>query len=664
MKYSWPLKFLLALCLLLPLAYSTHSFDEFATPKMAVFLCGSLLILAFVLYYVKGLRGLPRAMLAGAGIFLTVQIYQTFRLPYPPEGLFGAYGQSESLLVQFGFVALFFAGYLWIRTDRERNAFQETVIFAALLVSLFGIFQYYLGDPISREDVSRVKSLLGDPNSLGVYLVMVQPLLWWKILRETAPVRRRFFFGCCFLQSAVISLTFSRAAWAGLAFTFLWFASFQSRPYYKERGFWLRLSLILGFGVLSINLLRQSQLWPIILVGVILFGWSLWRKLYSQKQYFVHCLLVIFLLSIVAGQLLTVLKPSSYKNYNLSSRLNSFSQQKDSGRGLIWKSAWLAFRHAPWTGAGMGSFQDSFHRFESKEAVKHWGPDRDIRQVHNELLHYLATQGVVGLGSYLALLVPILMMSRRPLRTMPEGHEGIAALWSLIAGYLVFVQFAYALVHYSHLFWMSAGILVGYYYPAPDPIPPGPLSKRTAGWLFLALCIGLAFLSHNFYRSDVHYRKAFFGSRYRHFSRSFNHFRTTLRLAPWSYQYRYRYVYALIRAAARTRNAALARQHFRAAEDLLNSLSRSFPERYQVYNLFGYLYFQKLEFGKASLFYRKALRYFPENYGVYYRIVRAELLQGDRAAALAAYRAGAAIHPEAMKELLHSDKLKLSLKPF
>ncbi len=660
MKFSWPLKTLLALCILLPLAYSTHSFDEFATPKMAFFLCGALILFPVILFYARGLRNLPPALWISAGFFLLVQAFQVFRLPYSVEGLMGAYGQSESLLAQLGFVTLFFAAYLWIKTDRERNAIFDTAIFSALLISIFGIFQYYLGDPITHEETARIKSLLGDPNSLGVYLMMVQPLLWWKALRETSLARRRFFLGCSFLQTVVLSLSFSRASWAGLGLAYLSFVFFDSRLHARDKAYWIGLAIVMGYGILNVILLPLAPLWLILLVGLAGFGWSLKKRLYSRPMYGVHSILLLLVLSLVAGQSLSALKPSSYKDYNLGARIDSLSQQQDSGRGLIWGIAWRAFKQAPWLGSGMGSFQDLFHHYETKNAINHWGPDRDIRQVHNELLHYLATQGILGCGAYLLLLMAILVL---PLRTRIRTNQEMAALWSLLVGYLVFVQFAYPLVHYTHLFWIAAGILTGFYYPAPS-YQPGPFPKRLAAGFALMVLVGMAFLANNFYRADVYYRKAFFQSRYRHFDRSLHNFQSALKLTPWSYQYRYRYAYTLIRAGVRTRNEILAERNFATAGTVLTGLRRNFPRRYQVCSMLGNLYFQQMDYSRAVRYYRQALLCFPMNYLSYYQIVRSELMQGHRQAALRAYLEGSRINAAAMHDLLHSDRLKLSLHPF
>ncbi len=658
MRLAWPVKLLFAFCFLLPLTYWPPHFDQFATSKMAIFLMAIFILLLFVIYYRRDLSQLPRPLAGAALIFMAVQIWQTLRLADPLNGLFGAYGQSESLLVQLGFLIFGLAAFLMIKADSERHVFLDTMIFASFILAIFGVFQYFYDDPITREEVARIKSLLGDPNSLGVFLMMVLPLLLWRLHREPSQTIRSLLFGCAYLNMAVLALTFSRAAWLGLLISliFCWFH--LNRSNFHKKSFWLNWGMIGGSGAVLLISMAYLPFWVTVPLLLLFFWVCLRCRLLSDPESLFPGFVVILILGLISGQMLASCKPGSFKDYNLNSRIQSLSTGQDSGRGLIWSTAWRVFLEHPVFGQGLGSFQDSFHRIQSVTAVNHWGPDRDLRQVHNEPLHYLATQGIIGLGSYLLLLGLIVKYSLRNFKSAAPDIAIITLSASAI-GYLVFVQFAYPLVHYSYLFWVEAGILLSLALPSSRQNRPfGRIQPVAIGLalIFLSVWGGLLL---NFARSDTYYQKAFNQARYRHYARSLAAYRTTVAMAPWNYQYRYRYAYTLIRAGARCRNEILAQRNYEQAEQLVNELRQHFPARYQVYSLTGDLYFQQQQYGRAIRAYQKALTYFPVNYRIYFRIARSEVLNGNRAAGVKTFKQGCKINREAMEEMRGADRLKI-----
>lgn len=626
---------------------------------MALFLLAIFVLLVFVIYYRRDLSGFPRSLTGAALVFMAVQIWQTLRLSDPLNGLFGAYGQSESLLVQFGFLIFGLAAFLLIKEASELHVFLDTMIFAAFILAVFGVFQYFFGDPITHEEVARIKSLLGDPNSLGVFLTMVLPLLLWRLHREPSQPIRSILFGCAYLNMAVLALTFSRAAWLGLliALIFCWFH--LNRFNFHKKSFWQRWAMIGGSGAILLISMAYWPFWVTLPLLLLFFSTSLRGRLFSNPESLFPGFVVILILGLISGQMLASCNPGSFKDYNLNSRIQSLSTGQDSGRGLIWSTAWRVFREHPVLGQGLGTFQDSFHRIQSVNAVNHWGPERDLRQVHNELLHYLATQGIVGLGSYLLLLGLMIKYSLRNFKSAATAPDMATITLSASAiGYLVFVQFAYPLVHYSYLFWVEAGMLLSLAFPSARPSRSDRIHPVAVG-LALVLFIVWGSVLLNFTRSDTYYQRAFKQARYHHYARSLAAYRTTVAMAPWNYQYRYRYVYTLIRAGARCRNEILAQRDYAQAEQLVNQLRQHFPNRYQVYSLIGDLYFQQRRYHQAVSAYRKALTYFPVNYRIYFRIARSEVLNGNRAAGLKTYEQGCQINREAMEDMRGVDRLKI-----
>lgn len=512
LNFNPPFKTILALVLLIPLAFAFQTFDKFGTIKMVIFLFGCSILLFYLLMNYPLLKQLPRTLNLAIALFLAVQIYQTLRLTNPLVGLFGEYGQSESLLVQTGFMILFWAGFLFINDELPKKIqLIEVITIVAFFVSIFGIGEYYLGDLIARTNVTRIKSFFGDPNSLGAFLILTLPLILTDFWSQHGR-RQRFFSGLSFYTGVIaLYLTFSRAAWAG---------------------FFIGGILVLLWGIsrrLSRACARRDRTCLknlIIMIAIIGAG-------------------------LISGIILTYFQPREHADYNLKARVTSIARGNDSGRGLLWSIALKTFKHSPWLGDGSGSFSKNFHLYESIPALHFWNLDRDIRQVHNEILQYLATQGLCGAFSYLCLLFVLFWFGnfRDLLRRTLDLRN--LSLWAAILGYLVFIQFAYPLVHYTFLVWIYWGILVGNRYPLIICA-----TKRNFYLKRILIIIALIAITcwgwflANMFRADIYYRTAS-SQEHRHlYASSLTNYRKAITLAPFQYQYRYRYVLTLYSAVS------------------------------------------------------------------------------------------------------------------
>ena len=622
---NWPLKVIVSICLLIPIAFSTKTFDPFGTPKIAIFYLGSTLILFGLFLHYRSLINLPKYIIGTISLFIIVEAWQALRLYDIPAGLMGAYGQSESLFVQIGFIVFFLASYLFIRDDQDRSLFRGTVLVTVFFISIYGIFQYLFGDPISfsvgKTVLSRVKSLLGDPNALGAFLILSVPLILVEF-RRFYPKLTSFFIGSClFLAMIALFLSFSRSAWLGFLF----------------------------------------GLFPLIYQTFIHL---LKKKVYKQDYKFAILVFVIIILGFFTSKICTGFQPQYYKDYNIDSRVSSITQGNDSGRALIWSSAWKSFKEAPLLGYGIGSFQVNFHRFQNIKALKFWGPERDLRQVHNETLHYLTTQGIVGLFSYVGLLLALLIGANFIGLFREEISFEKAALWSAILGYLCYMQLNYPLIHYSFLFWIDLGILLG--MAKPPALQESVCRKNLPLIITSVIIIGLSGLfSFNIFRADIYYSKAFNEACYHRYQQSFSNYRTAISLSPWNYHYRYRYGISLLRAALwenKKQQQALALRYLTQARTFLIDLTRKNPDRYESLFLLGQVEAQLGHFNEAVHYYRQSLQLYPLNYKIDYSLAKALWLLGERTKSMKVFQAGLKLNPEYMKSMLTQDQISFPLK--
>lgn len=152
---------------------------------------------------------LPLLIFFGTGVLLYL-----FRSPYPEVAL-------DGFRVTFEYILWYFVAANIILNFQKTRRFTMSLVIAALPVALYGIYQYVAGVPMPASWVdqaeigvrTRAFSIIGSPNILGSYLVLVLPVA--AALFQTAASRRqRYLFGGAVLTLLIcLILTFSRGAW-------------------------------------------------------------------------------------------------------------------------------------------------------------------------------------------------------------------------------------------------------------------------------------------------------------------------------------------------------------------------------------------------------------------------------------------------------------------
>ncbi len=597
-------RLLLALCLLIPILALPFCADRYASIKLAVFLFGSTILLFGLLRQRELLHILPRSIKLFLIFFLVTQLFQTLRQSNLGTAFLGEHGQSESFLVQAGFIIFFLSSFIFFDADKNFTKLRQVLIISVYILFIFGIYQYYCKDPFNHEIVTRISSLMGDPNSLGFFLLLALPMLYYEYL--TSGSWSYLALGSSFLGIITLFLTYSRASW-------------------------------LGF--LVINL-------------IIILNWI------RQKPKKILILGSIIGLALFTGQILTKLQPYSHSDYNLPARLNSVTQGNDSGRALLWSTAWKIFVTKPLIGDGLGSFQDNFHLFQTKATVTHWGVARELRQVHNELLHYLATQGLLGFTAYLGLIL-IIIIHAKPWQLKNSKQNKKSTLLAAVIAYLIVMQFAYPLLHYSFLFWIYLGILLQLEFPIQknqSTLPPLTFTKKI--FVSLGLIIATA-LSLQIIAADYYFQLSYLKSQQHKYYAAATKNYLAIKIAPWNYFYRYRYGLTLIRCGRNRKytEPEKSAQYFKAAEAVFLDLKKTNPKRYQIPLMLGKVAENKKNLTDAARYYQEALQLFPNHYQLCFYLARVELSRGNTHAAKAAFATGLKINPEYMLKMAKTAQL-------
>lgn len=168
---------------------------------------------------------IPLLVFFGTGVMLYL-----FRSPEPAVAL-------DGFRVTFEYILWYFVAANLILNFRKQRIFALSLIVAAFPVALYGIYQYVTGAPMPASWVdqaeagvrTRAFSIIGSPNILGCYLVLVIPIAA-ALLRSAGSRRLRYLLGAAILvMLACLVFTFSRGAWLAFLVAALLYGLLQDR---------------------------------------------------------------------------------------------------------------------------------------------------------------------------------------------------------------------------------------------------------------------------------------------------------------------------------------------------------------------------------------------------------------------------------------------------
>lgn len=299
-----------------------------------------------------------------------------------------------------------------------RNPRQIPFLFHASVLGLalalgYALVQIVSLDPLTWRHTSPFHSWVrpmgtqGHPNALAGHLVLVLPFLLALILRATS-WRRYAGTGLLLLTVLVLLATLSRGGWlaaalAGSLFVVGWF---KETP---RKGFSLQRAL-LAVGLVAL-----------LLIGCLLLGGGFFSSL---LQRLVHL-------------------------------------STSPARQSVWHAAWQIFLAHPMLGSGLDTFTLAFTPIRGPE---YWTIEWGIlpRRAHNDLLHALATQGIVGGLAYLALPLILSWTWVRAWKEHPQDRRLLLVLGSVVVAFYAQNFVGFALSSTSCLLAVVAGLLSRY----------------------------------------------------------------------------------------------------------------------------------------------------------------------------------------------------------
>lgn len=434
-----------------PLVFARNAVDGFEQVKVWLLLTAVLAVAAFAPGLLDPRGANPRRLPIPSTVvllYLGAAVLSTAFSTSPLTSLVGADESHTGLATVAAAVALFLvARRLCLRAPR-RLAFVAAVVVGAVALSAYAAVQALGADPLTWKRLadfggwSRPFGTMGHPNHLGGLLAVVLPVQLWLLHAAFARGRRAagvvVVLGAT-LSAAALVATLSRAAWCAAP---------------------------VGVAVYLLFTLAGDRRRPAVAVGAVV-------------------------LTLALGGLLLPW-PTSPGSFTRALRERLQGAAVVGPRIHIWRAAGDAFRESPVLGSGLDTFALAFQRHRPR---LYWAQEYDASpaKAHNEVLHALATQGIVGGVAWCAAALGGAWLGLRALRRTRGAERGLAA--ALLGGWAAFVvlaQAGFAVVTVTSILAVWAAILAGL---AGDPVPrPGDLPAKAwpSDWI-AALAATVAF---------------------------------------------------------------------------------------------------------------------------------------------------------------------------
>ncbi len=335
-------------------------------------------------------------------------IVSTFFSIDPINSIWGGLGREEGLITIFAYGLLFMIAKNYFTWDKK---YLKWLIGSAVIVSLYGILQYFGLDPIPRDDIrynwgGRAFSTIGNPNFLGSYLILMLPLPMISFIesKKILPLIGSSIIYTCLL------LTFTRSAIIGFFIILVLIAVYI----YKNKFLWKKAVLLVSvFSLITIVINFQSN-----------------GKLFSR------------VLSIGSDAKILIEKEEAY-------------EKAGANRVYIWMRTLDLVKERPVVGYGLENLQLPFVNKYSDEMTDLYGTVYLVDRAHNEYLHIAVSSGIPSLVLY---LIFILLCLKKGL-TLLRKDTRYLPYFTAVCAYLVQAFFNISVVSVVYIFWIFLGLI-------------------------------------------------------------------------------------------------------------------------------------------------------------------------------------------------------------
>lgn len=341
----------------------------------------------------------------------------TLTSEWPSTSWNGAHNSFAGLWNTLSIAVLFFVGRRLVTNAARARLMLGWALAAALAAATYACLQVVGLDPFVWKGTSvfagwaRPFATLGHPSHLGGYLAMCLPI---AVLFLGEALRTRRWRACVLLGMAALLIVV--ALLCSLA-----------------RGAWLATAVSAGAAV--VLLARQHPKRSLVLGGA---------------------LLSLAALTAAAGLLWL---PDAAVAGALSERI---ARLGESPRLVLWRAALRIFAEHPWLGSGLDTFQLAFVRVRPA-ALWAWEGQRAPTRAHSELIHILATQGLLGFATAAFFVTALCRAGARAWRSCGTEERALLATGGAVLGiYALHLTTGSSAVALSVLAAVLAGGLSGW----------------------------------------------------------------------------------------------------------------------------------------------------------------------------------------------------------
>lgn len=416
---------LYALIVLVPAVFTTNLYTTFSAPKLLLlhlFTCVISLIWGGKIFTYQEFEYKKSPLNIFLALSAVVALIATLSSTAFYSSLFGTYGRFIGLLTVWNFLLFSFI---------VANHFNKKNILTALLTSvvtasglaIYGLVQYfnYFQETFnwSADPSERVFGTMGHPNHFGVYLginIILGITLFSKIKNRL--FKSAIFVGLI-LQAMVLLLTASRAA--------------------------IVSTVIAAIVVLVFLAIKHRA---------------------TVRLHLSRFILGLFILTVLGGTI-GIIYQQEIAEFPLIKRTTDAVQNIQKGnipdRLSWWYSGLNMIADKPILGFGLSTFHDSFNQYRRTDfhTLEQDGMEYHItpETAHNEFINVGATQGIVGLAIFLAMIITAYYLLGKKYLKDSSDNISLAILGALTV-FIVDVFFGFGVVATYFFFYLLLGLAI------------------------------------------------------------------------------------------------------------------------------------------------------------------------------------------------------------
>lgn len=422
-------KYLLLAAALTPLIFSDSILFPFIFGKIIFFrfLVEAALILFLLHLFYKGLGGfrvkkinLKNPLLIFLGLFFLSLIFSTVFASNVYRAFWGDIQRGEGLLGLVHFF-IFLLLVLFIFSKKEWVDFFKISLFVGLVNIFYGFLQFFGVEkfPFALPAVDRPYAFVGNPAFFAAYLFFVI-IAAFVVFSEEKDKFWRYFSGLVAgLSFLMIFFTGTRGAIVGLAA-----GIFYLLVYFLIYG--RSVSLVKGsFSKLNLRVISAALLVFLVGFGAVLFltrDVPLWQKVPGLNR----------------------LAQTAFFDINDPSTQN---------RIITWSVSWRSFIQKPIFGWGLDNYITAYSKNYDPEYALYG--DTWLDRAHNKIFDLLVMQGIFGLLAYLGVLVSLIYLIFKHLRSLAPY------LTAVLVGYFVQNLFVFDDLSVYIFFFAFIGFVLG-----------------------------------------------------------------------------------------------------------------------------------------------------------------------------------------------------------